>query len=138
AAMMTVSTGLLGNPASVGVAAPILALLVIVRIPELGRWPARLIALLIVGWIGGFLGTLTIDPGAGLAAAGADPRIRATDRADAFRLGAATKELDEVMVDSEHAPMVIIGRERVHGLIAPLSDSYALSMLRARVDAPYV
>jgi hypothetical protein len=138
AAMITVSTGLFGNPASVGVAAPVLALLIVLRVPEIMHWPGRLIALLVVGWLGGLLGIFTIDPGSALAITSIDARAITSARTDAFNLGAETKGLDEILVDSEHAPMVVIGRERAQGLIAPTSDMYALSMLRSRIDAPYV
>jgi hypothetical protein len=137
-AAITVSTGLFGNPAAVNAVVPILATLAVVRIPDLRKRRGRLIALLVAGWIGGLPGSIAADPAMALQLSGIEPPTRASERADALRLGQAAKGLDGVLVDTDHAPMVVIGRGTVRGLIAPTDDDFYLSMLVARLTANYV
>jgi hypothetical protein len=60
------------------------------------------------------------------------------ERIDALNLGHAAAALDGVLVDTVGAPEVVLGRGRAHGLFAPQSDGFALTMLLRRIDAPYV
>jgi hypothetical protein len=137
-AAITVSTGMFGNPAATNTVVPILAALAVIRIPDVRERRGRLIALLAAGWIGGLAGSIAADPGMTLQLSGIEPPTRASERADAFRLGQAARGLDGVLVDTDHAPMVVIGRGSARGLIAPTDDDFSLSTLVARLNASYV
>jgi hypothetical protein len=138
ASMIATASGQFGNPAATSVIVPIVALLVITHVPEMRLYPVRLLALLAFGWIGGLIGTIAADPGAALAIGSAEPSLRAVARADAFHLGRATSAYDNVMADTEHTPMIVIGRGRARGLLTPSSDTFTLATLTGRVDAPFV
>ncbi len=138
AAAVTVLTNMFGSPAAMNVVVPILAMLVIIRVPDIRARRGRLIAYLVAGWIGGLAGSIAVDPGTALALSGAEPAARISERADTFRLGQATKDRDGVLVDSDHAPMAVIGRGNARGLIAPTDDNFSLSILMSRIEAPYV
>src|SRR5262249_34163728 len=94
AAGVAVVTGLFGDPAAVGVAVASLAAAVLVRVPPDARnGMARVLVLLIVGWLGGAVGLTLIDPAAtmrvqALLGAGLDP-----DRTDALAVGGVTAGL---------------------------------------------
>lgn len=137
-AAIAVSTGLFGNPAAVNAVVPVLATLVVIRIPDVRQRRGRLMALLIAGWIGGFAGSVAVDPGMALQLSGIETPGRLGERADALRLGQAAKGLDGMLVDTDHAPMVVIGRGTARGLIAPTDDDFSLSVLMGRIGAPYV
>jgi hypothetical protein len=110
----------------------------VIRIPDVRAKSGLLITLLLAGWIGGLAGSIAVDPGMALQLGGIEAPGRASERADAFRLGHAAKGLEGVLVDTDHAPMVVIGRGTARGLVAPTDDDFSLSVLMARIGAPYV
>jgi hypothetical protein len=138
AAALTVATGFFGNPAAVNAVVPVLAILVVIRIADVRKHRGKMFALLIAGWIGGFAGSILADPGAALQFGGIQQAARTHERADAFRLGQELKGLDGVLIDTDHAPMVVIGRGSARGLIAPTDDVFSLAVLMGRISAPYV
>jgi hypothetical protein len=139
AAVLTVATGWFGEPVAVVVAAPILCALVITRIPPVRERMASFVPLLVLGWLGGAAGLLAIDPRLAthlrdtLAGPGGD-----RDRIDALNLGAATLGRAGVLVDTANAPAVVLGRGTARGLYAPRGETFALTLLFARFDTPYV
>ena len=139
AAAITVATGLFGSPASLAVAAPILAAVLVARLPVIRERERPVLALLAAGWIGGALGLAIVEPRAALqiGAAFGGPTTD-TSRADALALGGATAQLQGVLIDTDNAPAVIVGRGAAHGLIAPSDQAFTLTQLFARIDAPYV
>jgi hypothetical protein len=60
------------------------------------------------------------------------------ERVDALNLGHATRGRAGVLVDTSNAPMVVLGRGDARGLHAPQGEAFALTMLLARIDAPFV
>ena len=62
AAAITASTGLFGSPATLAVAAPILAAAIMVRVPVVRERPTTALALLAVGWLGGSIGVALVEP----------------------------------------------------------------------------
>ncbi len=137
AAPISVATGLFGEPASVAVAAPILCALCIVRIPQARENAPTLLALLVVGWIGGVLALALVDPHAVTQLTGLEPGI-GRERLDAISLGHAIARDQGVLVDSDNAPAVVVGRGDARGLLSPNAEAFNLSILLSRLDAPYV
>jgi len=140
AAAVTVATRLFGAPTAVAVAAPALAAVVMTRVPPATarEHRARVFALLAAGWIGGAGGLWILDP------AITAPFRRDLDpngdreRRDALVLGGATIDRDGVLVDSDNAPAVVLGRHRARGLVGPLDEAFALTLLFGRIGTPYV
>ena len=60
------------------------------------------------------------------------------ERIDALNLGHATLGRDGVLVDTFNAPAVVLGRGHARGLLAPQGETFELTMLFARIDAPFV
>ncbi len=137
AAAIGVATGLFGDPAAVAVVAPILGTLCIIRIPEARASVATMLALLVVGWIGGVLALALVDPRAVTQVTGLEPGI-SRERLDAISLGHAVAPVDGVLVDTDNAPAVVVGRGDAHGLLPPNAEAFSLSILLSRLDAPYV
>jgi hypothetical protein len=138
AAVLTVASGLFGEPTPVLVAAPVLAAIVMIRVPVVRERMAPMLALLVVGWIGGAAG-LVMDPR--IAAHVANARGGASgerERLDALNLGHATAGHAGVLVDTFNTPAVVVGRGRAHGLFGPQGEAFALTLLFARLDTPYV
>lgn len=139
AAVLTVATGWFGEPVAVAVAAPVLCALVMIRIPIVRENMPTFVPLLVLGWLGGAFGLVVLDPRLAshlhdtLAGAGGDK-----DRIDALNLGAATFGRAGVLVDTANAPAVVLGRGTARGLFAPRGETFALTMLFARFDTPYV
>ena len=104
-----------GDPTALAVAAPVLAAVVIVRVPRLAERFALVPALAAVGWLGGAAGLALIDSATvtqlRVAFAGGDH-----ERIEALAAGAATSERDGVLVDSQNAPAIVIGRGSGRGL----------------------
>jgi hypothetical protein len=138
AVTMAVAAGVFGSPAAIAVAAPVLAATVMIRIPEARERLALMLVLLVVGWLGGALSVLTLDPR--LAAQLRDLASEAPDRdqIEALNLGRATAGRDGVLIDTTNAPAVVLGRGHARGLLAPHSESFELTRLFARIDAPFV
>jgi hypothetical protein len=139
AAMIAVATGVFGEPAPAIVAAPIVAAVVLMRVPAVRERMPVVLVLLALGWIGGAIGVAMIDPRvAQQVEGGIDGASAAHERIDALNLGRVTAGLKGVLVDTANAPAVVLGRGDAHGLYAPHSEAFALTMLFARIDAPYV
>ncbi len=62
AAWITVATGLFGDPAVVAVVPPILAAVIMTRVPLIRDRLAVVLPLLAIGWFGGVLGLMIVDP----------------------------------------------------------------------------
>ena len=139
AATMAVVTGVFGNPASVAIAAPVLAAIAMIRIPSAHERMAPVLALLVLGWIGGAGAILVLDPAfaaQALAMTGVAPADR--ERVDALNLGHATAGHEGVLVDTFNSPAVVLGRGAASGLLTPQGEAFTLTMLFARIDAPFV
>ncbi|HXW30311.1 MAG TPA: hypothetical protein VEK55_13195 [Xanthobacteraceae bacterium] len=140
AAAVTVATRLFGAPTAVMVAAPALAAVVMTRVPPATAREHRgsVLALLAAGWIGGAASLLIIDPA---ITAPFRPNIDPNgdrERRDALFLGGATIDRDGVLVDSDNAPAVVLGRRRARGLLGPLDETFALTLLFGRIRTPFV
>ena len=139
AAMIAVMTGVFGEPVSVVVAAPILAAIVMIRNPVVREHLPTVMALLVLGWVGGWASIAVVDPR--IATYARDllhGSIADRERIDALNLGHATIGRDGVLVDSFNAPAVVLGRAHARGLMAPQGETFELTMLFARIDAPFV
>ena len=133
AAAVAVATGLFGSPAPLAAAAPILAGAVVARVPDLRERPRTVLALLVAGWFGGILGLALVEPRTTEQVNAALSRnMTDQERRDALALGGATIKHDGVLVDTDNAPAVVLGRGKATGLIAPRDPRYALAMLLAR------
>ena len=137
AAAISVATGWFGDPAAVAVTAPVLCAVLIVRIPEARADIGRMLGLLALGWLGGALALGLVDPSAvaqfGGAGASAD-----RERVAALNIGRATIGRRGVLVDTDNAPAVVVGRGDAHGLLPPGDEPFKLAMLFGRLDAPFV
>jgi hypothetical protein len=139
AAMIAAVTGVFGEPTPAIVAAPVLAAIAMIRIPAAReRLPAALV-LLLCGWIGGAVAVAAVDPRIARHFSGMVDGVDGDrERIDALNLGNATAGRDGVLVDTFNAPAVVLGRGGAHGLFAPETEAFALTMLFARFDAPFV
>jgi hypothetical protein len=139
AAALTVSAGLFGDPAVLLVAAPILAVVVIARVPVVRDRVAAVIALLAVGWLGGVMALAIADPrGAALVRVALEGGAGDARKTDMLALGGASANRDGILVDSENAPAVVLGRGRTRGLLAPSDEAFAFALLFARIETPFV
>lgn len=138
AAAMTVGTGFFGDPAPLAVAAPILAAIVVARVPVVRARLAIAVSLLFVGWFGGAVAMAIVDPRTvSHAVALLEGRVD-RERLDALALGGATAERQGVLVDTFNAPAVVLGRGGARGLVTPVDETFALAMLFSRIDTPFV
>jgi membrane protein XagC len=139
AAALGVSAGLFGEPAILIAAAPVLAAIILIRVPVVRERRAAAMLLLVLGWFGGVAALAIADPrGAelvGLALAGGGGDRQTTD---ALALGGATVGRDGVLVDSDNAPAVVLGRGSVRGLLSPSGEAFAFALLFTRLDTPLV
>ena len=139
AAVIAVATGLFGDPVAVTAVPPILAAVVMTRVPQVRMRLGVVLPLLAIGWIGGAIAFAIVDPriiahvGAVLARASADPA-----RTDALDLGGAIVAREGVMVDSVNAPAVVVGRGRATGLITPPDEDFGLALLTSSITPPFV
>ena len=91
------------------------------------------------------------DGSAALRASSSSTRARSTrvsallegrdgdrERLDALAVGGAMVGRDGVLVDTDNAPAVVLGRGRAHGLLEPASEPFALALLFGRLDTPFV
>jgi hypothetical protein len=95
-------------------------------------------ALLAMGWLGGVVGLALINPPTvtrfrALLDGGADP-----ERSDALAIGGATAGRDGVLVDSDNAPSVVLGRDGARGLVGPSNEAFAMTLLFGRIGTPFV
>lgn len=137
AAAISVATGLFGEPAAVAVAAPVLCAIVIIRIPALHERSGHMLALLAIGWLGGALALTLIDPRAVSQLTAAEINTN-RERLDALKLGHATIGHGGVLIDSDNAPAVVVGRIHARGMLSPADEKFNLAILLSRIDAPYV
>ncbi len=137
AAALSVGTGWFGDPAAVAVLAPVLCAIAIIRIREAHEDLGRMFGLLALGWFGGALALGLVDPRAiaqfGGAAAQAD-----IERVTALNIGSAIIGRSGVLVDTDNAPAVVVGRGNAQGLLPPTDERFALSLMFGKLDAPFV
>jgi hypothetical protein len=139
AAAVTVATGLFGDPSAIAVAAPVLAAIVATRVPVVRERPGMFLSLLVAGWLGGAANLVIIDP-ATVSRMNAilDGRGGDRERLDALAVGGAMIGHDAILVDTDSAPAIVLGRGRAHGLFDPSSEPFALALLFGRLAAPFV
>jgi hypothetical protein len=139
AACITVTTGLFGDPAALAVMPPILAAIMITRVPVVRERLAAIVTLLVLGWLGGVLGLAIVDPRVATNVRIAlEGREVHQERLAAMSLGSATVGRDGILVDTFNAPAVILGRGRARGLLSPADEAFTLGVLFSRIDTPFV
>jgi hypothetical protein len=137
ATAISVLSGFFGDPAALLVAAPVLAAATVIRVPLARERLGLTMALLVLGWLGGIMSLTYVDPitvNHFRAAFGHGE----SERLDALTAGGAAVGRDGVLADVDNAPAFVLGRGRARGILGPQSESFALAMLFARVDAPFV
>ena len=137
ATAISVFSGFFGDPTAIVVAAPILAAVVVIRVPVAREHLNLAVALLALGWLGGLTSLALVDPitlNYFQATAGRDD----SGRADALAAGGAAIGRDGVLADVDNAPAFVLGRGRARGIFGPESEPFALAMLFSRIDAPFV
>jgi hypothetical protein len=137
ATAISVLSGFFGDPAAIVLAAPVLAAAVVIRVPLARERLGLSTALLMLGWMGGLVSLTLVDPitvnhfhavfGHG-----------ESERLDALSAGGAAIGRDGVLADVENAPAFVLGRGRARGILGPQSEPFALAMLFARIDTPFV
>jgi hypothetical protein len=139
AAMLAVATGLFGSPLTVTVAAPVLAAIVLLRVPiEAYRRPMAMV-LLLLGFSGGALGLALIEPRNSMQLdAALNGRTGDQERSDTLALGGATDKRDGILVDIFNAPAIVLGRGHSSGLLLPSGEPFTIALLFSRVQAPFV
>ena len=139
AVWLAVTTGLFGDPAALAVVPPILAAIIITRVPVVRERLALVLPLLAVGWLGGVVGLAIIDPRAATnISAAIEGRGVDRERAAAISLGNATIGRDGILVDTFNAPAVVLGRGRARGLLSPSDEAFTLGVLFSRIETPFV
>ncbi len=134
---ITVTSGLFGDPAAIAVLSPILAAIMIARVPVLRV--RSVVALLVMGWFGGIIALAAIDPrGANNVRAALEGRNVNQERIAAIGLGSATSGRDGILVDTFNAPAIVLGRGRARGLLSPSNDEFTLDVLFSKIDTPFV
>lgn len=137
ATVLCVVSGFFGEPAAIVVAAPILAAAVVIRIPVVRERVPYTLALLALGWLGGFVSLALVDPvTVGRLHAALGPM--AVERLDTLAAGGASMGRDGVLADTDNAPALVLGRGRASGILGPGSEPFALAMLFARIDTPLI
>ena len=137
ATAICVASGFFGDPTAIVLAVPVLAATVMIRIPVVREHVAVVIALLVVGWLGGFVSLAWVDPiTVNRLHAAFEPM--ASERLDTIAAGGAFIGRDGVLADTDNAPALVLGRGRAHGILGPESEAFALAVLFARVDTPFI
>ena len=138
AAAISVLSGLFGDPAAMVVAAPVLAAAVVTRVPVARERLTLVITLLAFGWFGGFWSLALADP-VTVSTLRADfvPNANSS-RVDALAAGGASAGHEGVLVDVNNSPAFVLGRGSAAGLFGPQSEAFALALMFARVDVPFV
>lgn len=137
AAAISVGTGLFGDPAAVAVVAPVLCALMIIRVAPVRERIGQMLALLLLGWLGGALALALVDPRAVSQFTGTELNA-GHERIDALDLGRAIGKRNGVLIDTDNAPAAVIGRANARGLLSPADEQFTLAILLSRIDAPYV
>jgi hypothetical protein len=139
AAWITVTTGLFGDPAVLAVMPPILAAIILIRVPLVRERLAVVLLLLVLGWVGGIVGLAIVDPrGATNVRVAIEGRGVDRERLAAIGLGRATIGRDGVLVDTFNAPAIVLGRGRARGLLSPSDEAFTFGLLFSRIDTPFV
>ena len=139
ATVISVSTGVFGDPAALTVAAPALAAVVMARLPTMRPGRVATILLLALGWFGGAVSLTLIDPAAvEHAAAVITGAGSESAKLDVLGAGGASVGKAGVLADTDNAPAFILGRGSARGLLGPASEPFALALLFARLDTPFV
>ena len=137
AVALTVATGLFGEPTAIAVAAPVLAAVMLTRVPEMRARLSSVMVLLVAGWLGGVASLVLADPAGAVqlraAIAGSE-----RERPDALALGGAAVGRDGVLADTENAPAVVLGRGSARGMYGPASEPFALALMFSRLETPFV
>jgi hypothetical protein len=143
ATAITVATGLFGDPTAVAVVAPVLAAIVVTRVPVVRERRAFVVPLLALGWFGGILGVGLVHPGAVL-------HLRAAidgnggghggehERLDALGAGGAVVGRAGVLADTDNAPAFVLGRGGASGIFGSSSEPFALALLFSRFETAFV
>ncbi len=137
ATAISVLSGFFGDPTAIVVCAPVLAATVVIRVPIVRERIVTVTAWLILGWLGGFLGLAWVDPITVNRFHAAFAR-GASARLDAIAAGGASIGRDGVLVDTDNAPALVLGRGRSRGILGSDSEPFALAMLFARVETPFI
>ena len=137
AVAISVATGLFGDPAAVAVVAPVLSAIAIIRLPTIREHTGHMMALLVIGWLGGALALALVDPRAATQITGLEPRA-GRERIDALNIGHASIGKNGILIDTDNAPAAVIGRANARGLLTPASEKFALTILLSRLDTPFV
>jgi hypothetical protein len=111
ATAISVLSGFFGDPTALVVCAPVLAATVVIRVPVARERIVIVTALLVLGWLGGFLGLTLVDPITVNRFHAAFER-GASERLDAIAVGGASIGRDGVLVDTDNAPAFVLGRGR--------------------------
>jgi hypothetical protein len=139
AAGLAVTTGLFGDPAAIAVMPPVLAAIIIIHMPPVRRRWGIVLAMLVLGWFGGIPGLAVTDPGGAVNVAVAlEGRNVDAERIAAINLGNATVGRDGILVDTQNAPAVVVGRGSARGLLPPSDEAFTLGILFSRIDTPFV
>jgi membrane protein XagC len=137
ATAISILSGLFGDPAALVVAAPVLAAAVVIRVPLTRERLGLTTALLMLGWFGGIASLTLVDPITvhyfHVAFAHGEG-----ERLDALTAGGAAVGRDGVLADVDNAPAFVLGRGRARGILGPQSEPFALAMLFARINTPFV
>jgi hypothetical protein len=138
ATAISVLSGLFGDPTAIIVAAPVLAAAIVVRVPEAAERRALAVGLLAIGWLGGLVSLTLADPLTMNRLAGSFTSAGGSERGDALAAGGAASGRDGVLADVDNAPAFVLGRSSARGILGPQSEAFALSLLFARIDVPFV
>jgi hypothetical protein len=139
ASAITVATGFFGSPAPLVAAAPILAAIIVAHVPLPTKRRHIAMALLAAGWFSGILAVAIAAPRVAAQFRSAfDGSGAEQARLDALALGGMTLNRDGVLIDTDNAPAVVLGRGEVHGLIAPSDPDFTLALLFGRFNSPFV
>jgi hypothetical protein len=138
ATAISVLSGLFGDPAAMVVAAPVLTAAAVARVPVARERLILVITLLTFGWFGGFWSLALADP-VTLSALRANFHASVNSaRKEALAAGGASAGHDGVLVDVGNSPAFVLGRGGAAGLLGPQSEAFALTLMFARIETPFV
>jgi hypothetical protein len=137
ATAISVLSGFFGDPTAIVVAAPILAAVVVIRVPVARERLGLATALLALGWFGGLISLTLVDP-VTLNYFHAASEHGGNGRFDALAAGGAAVGRDGVLADVDNAPAFVLGRGRARGIFGPESEPFALAIMFSHIDAPFV
>jgi membrane protein XagC len=138
ATALSVLSGLFGDPAAMVVAAPALTAAVVARVPAARERLTLLITLLMLGWLGGFWSLALADPVTLSGLRANFPPSANSARMEALAAGGASAGHDGVLVDLGNSPAFVLGRGGAAGLLGPQSEAFALTLMFARIETPFV